>query len=321
MSVLSFGAWQLGDPQYWGSDGEAGADADATVSAAIDEGVNLFDTAESYGGGESERALGRALGKRRDDVFVATKVSPENCTPEALRRSCEGSLERLGTDRIDLYQVHWPCREVPFEDVCGELAQLRDEGKIRHAAVSNFGPQDLSVWLDAGEAVSNQIGYNMLFRAAEYRVIPACRRNGVGVLVYMPLMQGLLTGRWDSIKDIPMLRRRTRHFAKDREGVRHGEAGFEALLMDTLTDLKRFADRLGLPMASLALAWLTAQPGVTSVLVGGRNASQMQRNLAAADVELGPAMTAKFNEISAPLKGRMGGNPDMWQSGDDARIR
>jgi aryl-alcohol dehydrogenase-like predicted oxidoreductase len=91
--------------------------------------------------------------------------------------------------------------------------------------------------------------------------------------------------------------------------------------MDTLTGLNRFADRLGLPMATLALAWLTAQPGVTSVLVGGRNAAQMQRNLAAADVEIGPAMTAKLNEISAPLKGRMGANPDMWQSGESARIR
>ena len=128
VSVIAFGAWQIGDSRYWG----AAEDADGirAVHAAIDAGVNLFDTAESYGQGESERALGKALGARRGQVFVATKVSAEHCRPGGFRKACEGSLERLGTDHIDLYQIHWPFHDVPFAQAWEELEALRSEEEI-----------------------------------------------------------------------------------------------------------------------------------------------------------------------------------------------
>jgi myo-inositol catabolism protein IolS len=319
VSVLSFGAWQIGDPDYWGTDAES--DATKAVHAALDLGVTLFDTAESYGDGESERVLGRALGSRRSNVIIASKVSPEHGRTEQLRAACEGSLERLNTDYIDLYQIHWPFRDASWEEAAATLDALKQEGKIRAVALSNFGPHDLDTWMRMGSAVSNQIGYNIAFRAPEYQLFPACRKYGLGVLAYMPLLQGILTGRWKAIEDIPMLRRRTRHFARTREGTRHGEKGCEELLMGLVTRLARYAEAVGQPMAALCLGWLLAQPGVSSAIIGARNPAQVMRNALAADLELGPAIIAIFNEMSAPLKTHLGTNPDLWQSGDRARIR
>lgn len=332
VSVLSFGAWQLGDPAYWGEDSEA--DAAETVRVALDAGVTLFDTAEGYGNGESERVLGKALGGERDKVLIASKVSSPHCTAAGVRQACEASLQRLGTDRIDLYQIHWPFRTEPFltgygetcpgvgsfQEVFGAMRELRDEGKIVHIGVSNFGPSDLDQWLAVGDAVSDQIGYNMLFRAPEYAVAPACRRRGVGILAYMPLMQGLLTGRYSNLDAIPPARRRTRHFSCEREGTRHTDPGCEPLLIHTVRELKAFSDAIGVPMAVVALSWLLAQPGVSSAILGARKAAQLAQNLPAGDLDLGPAAIAQLNEISFPLKRHMGRNPDMWQSGKDSRV-
>ncbi len=319
VSVLAFGAWQLGDPDYWGEDVQT--DATATVQAAIDGGINLFDTAEMYGDGASEEILGKALAGKREQVFIASKVAPQNCSPNALRAACEASLTRLNTDYIDLYQVHWPSREIPFEETYGTLKRLQEEGKIRHVGVSNFGKEDLTTWLEGGGTVSNQLGYNALYRAIEYEILPLCRRRDVGVLSYMPLMQGLLTGRWLDVDDIPLLRRRTRHFSNTREGVRHSEAGCERELMRTVGHLKAFSEAIGIPFATVSLCWVLAQPGVTSAIVGARKPEQLQRNLQAADLDLGPAALAQLNEMTWPLKQALGSNADMWQSGEEARIR
>jgi len=332
VSVIAFGAWQLGDPSYWGEDPEA--DPEATVRAAIDHGITLFDTAEGYADGESERVLGQCLGTERDKVLIATKVSSKNCTVAGVKRACEASLKRLGTDYLDLYQIHWPFRSEPFktgygetvagvdsfEQVAGALRDLKKQGKIRHIGVSNFGPTDLSAWLEHGEAVSDQLGYNMLFRAAEYQVIPACRRAGIGVLAYMPLMQGMLSGRYDSIDAIPPNRRRTRHFSSDRDNTRHGEPGCEPLLLHTLRELKGFATAIAVPMSVVSLCWLLHQPAVASVILGARKPKQLEENLRAAELDLGPAAMAQLNELSYPLKRHMGKNADLWQSGEHARV-
>lgn len=319
VSVLSFGAWQIGDPAYWGEGSRE--EVQATVDKAIEAGINLFDTAEMYGKGESERVLGAALGSRRKDVLVASKVWPDKCAPAELRRACEGSLKRLGTDAIDLYQVHWPVRDVPIADVYGEMARLREEGKIREIGVSNFGAQDLDNWMKSGACVSNQLGYNLLFRAIEWEVLSACRKHRLGVMVYMPLMQGLLAGRWDDAGNVPPLRRRTRHFSGAREGTRHGEAGCEALTFEAIRQIRQLAEELGQPMANVALAWTMAQSGVTTVIVGGRRPDQLERNLAAADLTLSLDALDCLDRITEPLKRHLGANADMWLSNAESRIR
>lgn len=319
VSVISFGAWQIGDSEYWGL--QERTNAEATVQAAIDAGINLFDTAEMYGRGESERVLGRALGKRRKDVLVASKVLPENCRPESLRCACEGSLSRLGTDYIDLYQVHWPFRDAPFEAAYEVLDALKTEGKIREIGVSNFGVQDLKAWMSVGNAASNQLGYNLAFRAIENEILPACRDHNLGVLAYMPLLQGILTCRWKTADEIPPLRRRTRHFSSIRTGTMHLEPGCEDALFELVSKLEDLAAQLGQSPATLALAWLMAQPGVTSVILGARDPVQLTRNLTAADLALSEETLSTVEFLSNPLKECLGPNADMWRSGEAARIR
>ncbi len=319
VSVLTLGVWQLGDSEYWGP--VEAKEAEATVRAAIDSGVNLFDTAEWYGAGRSEEVLGQALGGRRKDVLLASKVSPQNCSSEGVRKACEASLARLRTDVIDVYQVHWPNPEIPFEETYSALERLQKEGKIRAIGVSNFGPEDLTAWLSVGACASNQIGYNLLFRAAEWALLPACVEQGVGVLVYMPLMQGILSGRWKGIDEIPAKRRRTRHFASTREGTMHHEAGAEELLMATLRELEALAQSTGTGLADLAIAWVASRSGVTSVIAGAGKPDQVVKNAAAASLRLADDVARQMDAITAPLKQALGSNLDMWKSGKEARIR
>jgi aryl-alcohol dehydrogenase-like predicted oxidoreductase len=318
VSALSLGVWQLGDPGFWGDD--ECSKAEDLVAAAIDHGITLFDTAELYGNGCSEEILGSALKGRRDEVLIASKVSTQHCTAEGVRAACENSLNRLQTDRIDLYQIHWPFPTEDFEGVQDSLEKLRAEGKIVEVGISNFGRRNIRDWMATGQAVSNQIGYNMLFRAPEYEMIPACQKNKLGVLAYMPLMQGLLSGRYASIEDIPFQRRRTRHFSCTREGTRHGQVSHEKILWDTLEDLSDFAEAIGVPLAVLSLCWLMRQPGLSSVIIGSRKVEQLLFNLQAVNLDIGPAATAQLNEATYPLKVALGKNCDMWESDDNQRI-
>ncbi len=319
ISIISLGVWQLGDPQYWGSDIEI--NPESLVNAALDNGINLFDTAEWYGAGESEKVLGKALGKRRKEAFVASKVSPEHCSAAELRAACEASLKRLNTDYLDLYQVHWPFRHIPFEEAHSQMEKLRQEGKIRFVGVSNFGKRDLTEWLKSGTCVSNQVGYNALFRAVEFEIVPVCLKNNISILAYMPLMQGLLAGKWQSAEEVPEKRRRTRHFASSRSGTMHTENGCEELTFQTVRALDQLANELGIKLSTLALAWLAVKEGVTSVVVGARTVQQLHDNISAGDLSLSRDTVEKVDSITNPLKERLGANADMWRSGDDSRIR
>src|SRR5690606_12121901 len=155
----------------------------------------------------SEEGLGRVLKGRREQAIIGTKVGPQNCAKGVLREHCEASLRRLDTDYIDLYMVHWPIRECPVADAFEELTALRDEGKIRVIGVSNFGVRDLNEALGTGTEIGmNQLHYNLLSRGIEHEIIPLCMENNVGVMTYMSLLQGILTGKYTKIDDIPPIR-------------------------------------------------------------------------------------------------------------------
>ncbi|HOK08945.1 MAG TPA: aldo/keto reductase [Candidatus Hydrogenedens sp.] len=320
VSVIAFGAWQIGDASFWGESNEK--EAEQVVNYAIEEGINLFDTAEMYGSGESEIRLGTILNNhKRSQVIIATKVSPQNCHPDLLIQSCENSLKRLNTDYIDLYQIHWPPKDIPFSDVYETMNKLKEQGKIRYIGVSNFGKEDLQNWFDCGGvSISNQIGYNLLFRAPEYEIIPYSIKHNIGILVYMPLMQGLLAGRWQKVEDIPILRRRTRHFSKNRPGTRHGEEGCERLTLETIQAIHALSEHLRIPMATLSLSWLHWQKGVSSIIVGCRSKQQLESNIKALLTPLDPEVFALLNEITYPLKRYMGTNADMWENENNKRI-
>jgi len=318
VSTVAFGCWAIVGGFNWGEQDEA--DSIAALRAAYDAGVTFFDSAELYGDGTSEQLIGKALGGVRGEIVIASKAAPDHFPPDELRAACERSLRHLGTDYLDLYQLHWPNRDIPVAETLGVMQQLKDEGKIRAIGVSNFGPQDLAECLAVGVPVaSNQLAYSLLFRAIEFEILPLCVARNVSVLCYSPMLQGLLTGKFDSADDVPVDRARTRHFSCERRDARHSEPGAEAATFAAVAEVRAIAEEIGEPMANVALAWLLAQEGIGSVLAGGRNPEQARRNAPAADLELSDDVVARLAAATGPLKHRLGPNADMWQT--DSRIR
>ena len=317
VSVVALGCWAFAGGRVWGPQDEA--ESIATVRAALDAGVNFFDTAEGYGDGHSEAVLGRALAGRRHEAVIATKVSRSHLSGDEAREACERSLRRLQTDTIDLYQVHWPSRTVPLDETMEALEKLREQGKVRAVGVCNFGVGDLSDLLKIGRTETNQLPYSLLWRAVEYQIRQQCVDERIGILCYSPLAQGLLTGKFGSPDEVPAGRARTRHFSKARPQVRHGEAGCEAETFAAIEKIRAMCAEIHRPMAQVALAWLLHQPGVTAVIAGARNPDQIRQTAQAADLELSPETVGELTEATEPLKRILGPNPDMWQS--ESRFR
>ncbi|GAB4564505.1 MAG: aldo/keto reductase [Anaerolineae bacterium] len=316
VSVIAMGCWGLAGGGTWGPQDEE--ESIATVLAALEAGINFFDTAEGYGRGLSETILGKALKGRRHEAVIATKVSTSHLAPDDVRQACEGSLRRLGTDYIDLYQIHWPSREVPIAETLGAMERLREEGKIRAIGVSNFGVKDLTALLEVGRCETNQLPYSLLWRAIEYEILPVCVEHEIGVLCYSPLAQGLLTGKFRSADEVPPGRARTRHFRGDRPEARHGEPGAEEETFAAIASIREICERIERPMAEVSLAWLLARPGVASVIAGARRPEQIRQNAKAAELKLAPEVVNELTSVTEALKQRLGPNPDMWQS--DSRM-
>jgi aryl-alcohol dehydrogenase-like predicted oxidoreductase len=314
------GCWAIVGDATWGAQEES--DAIAAIHAALDCGVNFLDTAEGYGAGYSEQILAKALKGRRDQVVIGSKASPNHAGSFTdLVASCDESLKNLDTDYIDVYHLHWPNRSVPIEQILADFDKLKQQGKIRAFAVSNFGKGDLTELLEHGRCEVNQLPYSLLWRVIEQEIVPICTANDISVTCYSPIMQGLLTGKFASPDDVPEGRARTRLFSKDRPQARHDEPGAEAETFAALATIGEVAADLGKPMSQVALAWLMHQPGVASVLVGARDAKQMAENAAAMHLALDEETLARLDAATAPLKAMFGTNPDMWQSGDNTRYR
>ena len=317
VSVVAMGCWAIVGDWTWGEQDES--KATATLRAALDAGINFFDTAEMYGDGYSESLLGKTLAGRRHEIMIASKVKAENLKRDDLLKACEKSLQRLQTDYPDLYQIHWPNRKIPVAETMGALEQLEQQGKIRAIGVSNFGAQDLGKLLTVGTCETNQLGYNLLMRAIEFEILEKCLENNIGVLCYSPLAQGLLTGKFASADDVPPARARTRHFSSAREHTRHGEPGCEAETFAALDEIRRISAGIGESMADVALAWPLHQPGVTSVIAGARKPEQIRENAKAADPNLPPEILTSLTQATEIAKQKLGPNPDIWQA--DSRIR
>jgi aryl-alcohol dehydrogenase-like predicted oxidoreductase len=312
VSTICQGTWSVATRDiFW--DGQDRADSLAAIRAGLEAGVNFFDTAPAYGDGESEEILGEALGSRRAEVVVATKVAPSELEPGRLRQSCEKSLRALRTDFVDLYQIHWPSKTVPLEPAWRTLETLQREGKVRHIGVSNFGPSYLDEVSRLGQVASNQVPYSLVWRAVEYEIIPRCLAGGAGILCYSPLAQGLLTGKFALPSDVPDKRARSRLFSAARPLTRHGEAGCERETFAAIARIGDLAEELGQPMGRIAVAWLLAQPGVTAAVVGARSAAQASENAAAAELSLSPDVIARLSAITQPLKEMLGTNADPWE--------
>ena len=263
--------------------------ATAVVDAALALGVNLFDTADIYGGGDSERFLGAALTGRRDQAIIATKFgmfkagvepSDRRGSPEYIRAAVHGSLERLQVDHIDLYQMHEPDPNTPIAETMGALHQLVQEGKVRWLGVSNFAGWQLvdAQWtarsLGLTELTSTQEEYSLLNRDIEREVLPAIEHLGLGLLPYYPLASGLLTGKYRRGRPAP-------------PGTRLAAGAYAARLaddarFDVIERLQGFAQQRGLTLLQVAIGGLLGRPGVASVIAGAMSAEQVASNVAAA---------------------------------------
>ena len=315
VSPIALGCWPFSGGEFWGS--QEDADSISAVHAALDSGINFFDTAENYP--RSEEVLGLGLKGRRHEAVVATKVSAKNLAPLDLVDACERSLRALQTDYIDLYQIHWPNWDVPLAETVGTLDALQLEGKVRAYGVCNFADQDLTEMIAVGQCVTDQLPYSLVWRSIEMSVLPLCRENGIGVICYSPLAQGVLTGRYTSAEDVPEGLARTRHYSGERTLAEHGEPGLEEDLFAAVAKVREIAGELGEPMASVSLAWLRQQAGITSLLVGARNGDEVKRNLPSLELTLSVDVLQQLDLVTRPVKEAVGTNLDMWYA--PARMR
>lgn len=276
-------------------------DAEATavvVQAALDADINFFDTADIYGKTKSEEFLSHALGTRRSEVVIATKFGMpideqrKGARPEYVRQACEDSLRRLGTDRIDLYQLHQPDPSVPIADTLGALTELVQAGKVREIGCSNFSVEQLRE-AEAAAAqngfarfVSVQNEYSLLHRDPEKGVLAECERLSLAFLPYFPLYSGLLTGKYRKGQPVPSGTR-----------IQSGSDRLAERNLDTVEALLRFAESRGHTILELAISWLLARPVVASVIAGATKPEQVKANVAAANWRLTEADLAEIDSL------------------------
>jgi aryl-alcohol dehydrogenase-like predicted oxidoreductase len=307
ITAVGFGSWAVGGPWKfgWGP-----VDDDESVEAirhAVDRGINWIDTAAVYGLGHSEEIVGRAVEPFDvgDEVLVFTKCGRSwyasqndeeivnDLRPESIRFECEQSLKRLGLERIDLYQFHWPdfATGTEVEDSWATMQELVDEGKVRWLGVSNFSVELLERCEPVRHVDSLQPPLSMLKRAARKDVIPWCLENGTGVIVYSPMQNGLLTGAFD----------RERVEALPEDDWRRGTAPFQepkfSQNLELVDRLRQIAQTIGCNLAELAIAWTLAIDGVTAAIVGARRPDQVDGWIGASEIELSADVIAEIERI------------------------
>jgi aryl-alcohol dehydrogenase-like predicted oxidoreductase len=308
VSTLTLGTMTFGGGGKFANVGSTDVDgARRQVDMCLDAGVNLIDTADVYSDGASEEILGQALAGRRDRVLLATKArmamgdgpNDAGLSRHHLIRACEASLRRLGTDHIDLYQVHEWDGQTPLEETLEALDDLQRAGKIRYAGCSNYAGWQLAKALGISERrglarfVSQQVYYSLQSRDAEYELVPAGLDHGVGMLVWSPLAGGLLSGKYRRGQDGPA---GARHLTDWNEPpVRDEEQTY-----DVIEAAVEVGAAHGVSAAQVALAWLLGRPGVSSLVIGARTDEQLADNLAAAQLELSAEERARLDALSAP---------------------
>ena len=292
VSVVGLGCNNFG----WRIDADASA---AAVNAALDAGINFFDTADIYGAGQSEEFLGRALGARRAEALIATKFGMKmdeqrrGARPEYVRQAAEDSLRRLGTDRIDLYQLHQPDAQVPIAETMGALDGLVRAGKVREIGCSNFSGDQLraagaAVREGGARFVSVQNQYSLVVREPEADAIPECVRSGIAFLPFFPLANGLLTGKYRLGQPLP-------EGSRARDGF--GPKVFTDENLALVEALTEFAAGRGHSMLELAVSWLAAQSAVASVIAGAKSPEQVKANASAAGWRLTEADLAAIEAM------------------------
>jgi aryl-alcohol dehydrogenase-like predicted oxidoreductase len=299
VTPIAYGTWQFGGD--WGTVDERAALA--AIGHARSLGINFFDTAQAYGFGRSERLLGRALAaelrSERAKVVIATKgglrIDGEklvrDASPAWLRKGVEASLEALGTDYVDLYQVHWPDPGTPIPETAAALADLVREGLIRHVGVSNYSAAQITEFSEVLPVETVQPPYHLFRRDIEVGLLPYARAHHIGVLAYGPLAHGLLGGAITATSTFGAGDWRLHSPAFTGDGFRRN--------LQVVVALHRFAADRGATIAQLAVAWVLANPAVQVAIVGARTPAHLDESAGAAELSLGPDDLAEIDQIMA----------------------
>ena len=305
ISPIIMGLWQAGG-QYWA--GIEDRESERAIHAALDAGITTFDTAEEYGAGHSERILGKALAGRRHEAVILTKVFSDHLARDQVIEACDRSLRNLGTDHIDLYQIHWPSgswgsEPIPVAETMGALLELQQTGKIRAIGVSNFSRAQLEEISGVGRIESLQPPYSLFWRHIETEIQPWCEANQVSILAYSPLAQGILAGK---LGPEPRFEKGDHRGANKLFLPDHYPGVCKAV-----ETLRPIAKRKGITLAQLALAWLIHRP-MTSAIAGARNRDQVTGNAGSMDVTLSPEDLAEIDSIGAAVAQPFLTDPVPW---------
>ena len=314
VSEIAFGAWAIGGWLWGGADSK---DAIEAIETAIDNGMTTIDTAAVYGFGLSEELVGKAVKGKRDKTQILTKFgmvwddtkgkfyfsSQDNngkpldlyqySSKERVIADCEKSLKRLGTDYIDLFQIHWPDVTTPISETMEALQILTKQGKIRAGAVCNYSAEQMDEAIKTLPIASNQVPYSMVNRKIENDVVPFCIANNIGILAYSPLQRGLLTGK--------IKKGHTFNEGDNRPDTIFYKEPNLTRIIELTESLKAIADERSVTLSQLVLNWTKEQPGITCALAGARNAQQVLDNVKAVDFRLSDEEMGKINSLIAGL--------------------
>ena len=306
ISPVIMGTWQAGKAMWTDIDDNETRKA---MRAALDAGINTFDTAEVYGNGHSERIIADALSDVRDQVVLASKVFSNHLKYDQVIAACNRSLKNLKSDYIDLYQIHWPPGtfghpQVPLEETMRALNDLKEQGKIRAIGVSNFNREQMEEASQYGTIESLQPPYSLFWRNLEKKEAPYCVEKGMSIWAYSPMAQGLLTGKFGP----------DHQFAKGdhRAGHRLFQPDHFKRVQQALDELRPIAEKYDATLGQLALAWVTAQPHCFAI-AGARNTEQAVQNAAAGDIQLEAPDLEAMDRIGRTVTDHLDDNPVQWQ--------
>lgn len=302
LTTIGLGAWAIGGSGYafgWGPQNDT--DSIQTIHTALDLGINWVDTAPVYGLGHSEEIVGKAIRGVGERPYISTKCGlvwpadgkrvSHDLSATSVKRECEASLKRLGIEVIDIYTIHWPTPDERIEEAWAAIADLIQAGKVRYGGVSNFSVEQARRVASIHSVTSLQPPYSMLVRDIEHDVLPYCREKKIGVVVYSPMQNGLLTGKMTParIDALPKKdwRRRNEHFQEPELTPN----------LELVYGLSLIAEELGRTPAQIAIAWAVAGNGVTSAIVGARRPEQIEENAAASDLQLSEATIERIEEL------------------------
>ncbi len=290
MSKLGLGCWTFGGDRYWGEQDHR--DSVKTIRAALRGGITHFDTAAVYANGRSEQITGQQLKKVREDVIIATKSFYR--PPGRMQKAIDTSLRRLCTDYIDIFYIHWPSRDMEYGPVMEVLEKNREAGKIGYIGISNFSVSGMETLLRYGKIDYCQTGYSLVWRKPEREIIPFCIENGIRIISYSSLGQGILTDKFLS----------SGGFLRDDDPRNRLAVMSEPArkpLADFLREVKKIAAENNLSLSQTALLWLMSKPWISSVLTGARNRKQIEHSLRILDKKLPEKTACRLTELSGDL--------------------